>query len=415
MSRLDPGQLCELINERSVYIWGAGHMGTSMFAALNRYSIPIEGFVDTYRAGAVFCGLPVISVEAISGMSTEDTFIIISTSMFANEIRDLCTDIGFQLNKDIIEPERLKETHYQIEVSGYCNLRCKTCGQGNYHKREKGPMMSVETYREVLDKVLIEEPFLGDVQLYMWGEPLLNKNLPEIIEYTNKFGVAVAVSSNLSVKADLEKVVKAGPRWFRISVSGFEESAPYVHVGSKWSLVKDNMEQLSRLREEFNPDMFIEVNFHLYKHNVSDAQRMKELCDTLGFHLHTNYAFMDSLDTLLEYMDNGRKNPVVEDCRDLLLMDVDEAIDNAAQKKSMHCPCENIVGVRTNGTVMTCAHLYDWEHTLEKDFINTPISDIKKKLKKRDICKKCKGYGLHLYYNEYLNRGNTLESIEKFL
>jgi uncharacterized radical SAM superfamily Fe-S cluster-containing enzyme len=41
--------------------------------------------------------------------------------------------------------------------------------------------MSHATFRELSHKIVREDPFAASVQLYQWGEPLLNRDLPEII------------------------------------------------------------------------------------------------------------------------------------------------------------------------------------------------------------------------------------------
>ena len=72
--------------------------------------------------------------------------------------------------------------------------------------------MSADDYAAVLKKLQAEISFLNSVYLYLWGEPLLCPDLPEIIRITGEYGIATEISTNLIVKKEiLERVVKARP------------------------------------------------------------------------------------------------------------------------------------------------------------------------------------------------------------
>ena len=59
--------------------------------------------------------------------------------------------------------------------------------------------------------------------MYIWGEPLLNPELPEIIKINKNLGIASGISSNLNAGKHLEDVIKASPAQIRVSVSGYGE------------------------------------------------------------------------------------------------------------------------------------------------------------------------------------------------
>ena len=72
-----------------------------------------------------------------------------------------------------------------IEVAGVCNLKCMSCSMGVAGEKQ-GKIMSTDTYRKVLEKMTKEIPFMNSVYLYLWGEPLLNKELNKIIGDKNE-------------------------------------------------------------------------------------------------------------------------------------------------------------------------------------------------------------------------------------
>ena len=95
-------------------------------------------------------------------------------------------------------------------------------------------MMSLDNFRQVIDKIKTEDPFVGNIQLYQWGEPSLNKYLPEMIVYARSRGINCAISSNLNTNADFQRIIEAKPEWLRISASGWKDAYEITHTGGSW-------------------------------------------------------------------------------------------------------------------------------------------------------------------------------------
>ncbi len=354
---MDISEFKKIVGQRALYIWGGGHFGIAVLHALKRNHIPVAGIIDTYNPGNIFCGFEMVSPDEVLQNDTKEIFIIIATGLFENEVADHCVKNGLKENSDFIRYTLLKPYHFEIDVAGICNLHCLTCPQGNYPEKLRGQMMDLKTYTKVLDKLVEEVPFLGDIQLYSWGEPLLNPELADIIAVTSERGLAAAISSNLSLNSDLTNIVKARPKWFRISLSGYGESYPIVHRGGDWSLVKKNLQVLSQLREKYSPEMFVEVNYHIYKHNRKDVAKMKALCGQLGFLLRTNYAFLDPLELLFDFVEKKPLPVTTKVARNKLMIDISDAIEMAQGDDSQYCLCENTVVIHSDLSVRICSHL----------------------------------------------------------
>lgn len=403
--------ISSLLGKRKLYIWGSGHFGASISCALGRIGLKLTGFMDTNMAGCEFLGFPVEKPETILVQGKEDVYIFISAFLFKDEMARLCEEYGFIQKVDYLTHSEIKTYHFEIDVSGVCNLRCITCPRGNLEfQRQQDGMMSVDNYKKVLNKLLQENPLLSDVQLYSWGEPLLNPELPEIIAYTVSKGVAAAISSNLSLKCDLESVLKAGPTWFRISLSGFDEkSYSMIHRGGQWELIIDNMKKLSELREKFAPKMFVDVNYHLYKHNIDGVSKIAELCKELGFIFRTNYAFLDPLDILLEYI-NGKPLPAyAEEGRKQLLLDIDEAIRLSRESIQYDCVSQNSFVIHSDLSFRRCTHLYsNKENILAENFLEQTLENILRRAEECEICSKCRQAGIHRFHFAYIEKGTEL-------
>ncbi len=106
-----------------------------------------------------------------------------------------------------------------IEVTNRCNLLCETCPR-TYFTRE--PLRSL-TYDEF---VFIAEQFpeMRRAVLHGIGEPLLNKDLPQIIAYLKRREIEVLFNSNgtLLTPAWQEALVRSGLDEYRCSIDGAE-------------------------------------------------------------------------------------------------------------------------------------------------------------------------------------------------
>ena len=70
------------------------------------------------------------------------------------------------------------------EVTNYCNLDCLQCARPSM-KRSLGTM-SYEVFIKIVDEV---GPHVDIFDLNMWGEPLINPHIFDMIEYAKKNGV----------------------------------------------------------------------------------------------------------------------------------------------------------------------------------------------------------------------------------
>ena len=73
-----------------------------------------------------------------------------------------------------------------IESGNLCNLRCPYCHTGAGEVGRERSMFQIEQLRQLLDE-------LGDtllhIEFYNWGEPLLNKNIAEMINMASRRGI----------------------------------------------------------------------------------------------------------------------------------------------------------------------------------------------------------------------------------
>lgn len=76
-----------------------------------------------------------------------------------------------------------------IEITNICNLKCEFC----IPCRREARMMSISDFEEVIKKVC---RYTKVVTLHVKGEPLLHKNLEEILNIIHKYNLMVNITTN---------------------------------------------------------------------------------------------------------------------------------------------------------------------------------------------------------------------------
>jgi MoaA/NifB/PqqE/SkfB family radical SAM enzyme len=82
-----------------------------------------------------------------------------------------------------------------IELSSRCNLHCRFCVNKDLPDSSRGDM-DFNLYRKIIDEAAGR---VHDVNLFHRGEPLLNKNIVNMIAYADKKGVRTRIHSNATL------------------------------------------------------------------------------------------------------------------------------------------------------------------------------------------------------------------------
>jgi radical SAM protein with 4Fe4S-binding SPASM domain len=114
-------------------------------------------------------------------------------------------------------------SHLDIETASACQMRCPMCYTTYMDESLKG-IMKYELYTKLVD----EAASLGiySIKLSWRGEPLLNKNIVQMVKYAKAKGIKeVAFLSNAEflTKEMAEALVDAGLDWLSVSADGTGE------------------------------------------------------------------------------------------------------------------------------------------------------------------------------------------------
>ncbi len=200
-----------------------------------------------------------------------------------------------------------------IDPSDACQLRCPTCptGRENEDRRVGGSNISYRSHRaamkpELFDALLDElGPYLFSVMFYNWGEPLLNKSLPEFIRKAHAYDIETEVHSNLSLPLSprrIEDLLTSGLDILKGSIDGFTQEAYQLHrVGGDIKLVKKNLETLAATRDRLGLSTRIVYKMLMFRHNEHEVKAVKRYCSDIGIEFSKEEAVIHNEDWLPSY------------------------------------------------------------------------------------------------------------------
>lgn len=171
--------------------------------------------------------------------------------------------------------------YLQIDITGFCNLKCKMCPQsaGDLIK-EKGSM-SMSLYEKIIDSG--KKAGVFSVLLVLTGEPLLNNNFFSMIKYAKANGMKVQTSINCTLLT-LEKS-KA------IIESGLDE------IILSFDTVKKNLYEEYRNGANFDLTLaniieFLELKKKMKRSNPFVVMVNLQQCGSKGFNLKIEDDFL---------------------------------------------------------------------------------------------------------------------------
>jgi len=186
-----------------------------------------------------------------------------------------------------------------IDPSSCCNLRCPMCvedGNGLEPPQRKRPsaLMSPTLFKRLMDEL---GPYLFMVSLYNWGEPLLNRHLPEFIRLAKSYDIYVDLNTNLSLDLSdlqLSEFLQSGVDNVVISIDGFSQASYGTYrLGGSFELAKDNVTRLALLRDKLGLATEITWKFLLFSFNEHEVELAREYCQTIGITFAAKDAIID--------------------------------------------------------------------------------------------------------------------------
>ena len=176
-------------------------------------------------------------------------------------------------------------TFVSVEPANFCQLRCPECPVGiasSPNRLSPNRLMPLSIFERVLEQV---QANAHTMQFYFQGEPLLNKQLPEMIAMAHQVGLYTIVSTNAQAlnHSTAEALVKSGLSRIIVSIDGFsEESYAAYRVGGSLHKALEGLQHLANAKVEFHSRIRIELQVLRLKTNEHEWDWIKKNYKKLG-------------------------------------------------------------------------------------------------------------------------------------
>jgi MoaA/NifB/PqqE/SkfB family radical SAM enzyme len=143
--------------------------------------------------------------------------------------------------------------------------------------------MKIDEFKRIMNMV---GRYLYQVEIYHYGEPLLNPDIYRMIEHAKTYGVYTRISTNANVLDEerAEKLVASGLDYLTLSIDGAsQESYSKYRVGGDFEKVTENVRLLVGIKKNRNSQTpRLMWQFLLFKHNEHEVGTAKALAEKVG-------------------------------------------------------------------------------------------------------------------------------------
>ena len=166
---------------------------------------------------------------------------------------------------------------YSIEPTNHCNLKCPECPSGLGTLTRPLGVMEPEFFKRIIDEIYHAGFY---VQLFFQGEPYINKNLPDMIEYAQKKKIYVSVSTNGQFinENNVGLFLEPAPDKIIFSIDGLDETTYQKYrIGGTFKAADERLKLLTDTKRKLKlKKPFIELQYIVMKQNEHLIDRVKQ-------------------------------------------------------------------------------------------------------------------------------------------
>lgn len=165
--------------------------------------------------------------------------------------------------------------HLFLEVTSRCNAHCDHCGS-RCDAKEQGKEISAEALKSTLADIAKHYDPTKILLNVTGGEPLLRKDLFDILEYATSLGFPWGMTSNgiLIDKAMVKKLEKAKMCTVSISIDGLEKThEEFRHVKGCYNKILKGIEMM----QKSNVIQIVQVTTVVSKKNIHELEELYKL------------------------------------------------------------------------------------------------------------------------------------------
>lgn len=168
------------------------------------------------------------------------------------------------------------------ETCNFCNLRCPTCTTPHSRINRPKEIMHFDNYKKIIDNA---SKNISVLLPWFSNEPMLNPDLPKMIEYADKKHIYTMISTNATLLTEKKgrELIEAGLDEILLCLDGIKkESYEPFREGADFNEVLKNIMNFCALRSEYGRKMpYLELQFILTKLNQDEVEDIQKLAKEL--------------------------------------------------------------------------------------------------------------------------------------
>lgn len=318
----------------------------------------------------------------------------------------------------------IRPSSCNIMITNRCNLKCIMCKQW---KETGGRELSTEEWKKIIKD--LKANGIRNIH-FTGGEPLLRKDLAELVLYSNRNGFTVGMTTNGSLlkKEILEEFINAGLRSIAISIDALNNGFEKIRgVADSFAGVKEAVSLIAEMREKNKIDAYI--NFTLMSDTIQEFREVKRFADELRIPMAI--CLLDKNSSLFDLEENKKSHWISEgeaykSLEDLLnfirtektkkpyslLMNfpmIDFIAGYFKDPRQSHIPCvssQDRIIIDPYGNLLGgCLSMGSFGNMKGKPFIKLRRKERYRKAKKNMFYKKCAGCSCGYQFNISCNPG----------
>jgi radical SAM protein with 4Fe4S-binding SPASM domain len=178
-----------------------------------------------------------------------------------------------------------------LEVSGVCNLKCKFCPQGTYADKLKKDIMSYSLLKKIVDDIKEFNQKLCLIRICGDGEPLLNKDLGQMLKYIKDNQVTKRielVTNGIALNERLAEEISRYADRIIISVEGLSQE-DYLNYSQKEIDFDSFVDKVKMLHNESKKQGNCKIHIKIHESSVKTEERREKffelfegICDEIS-------------------------------------------------------------------------------------------------------------------------------------
>lgn len=175
--------------------------------------------------------------------------------------------------------------HILLEPTRACNYLCPQCPRQTFAEIKNLNKMEItlEEFKYVMRQI---GRYLLTIRFWHYGEPLINKDLAEIIRTAKEYKIFTVLSSNCSLLAPEvgKKLIESRLDYLLVSINAATEETYKIFTQTEYfNAVIDNLRHFVSLKKEMGSHLpFINLQFIVMRDNFKEAKEMKRIFEYVG-------------------------------------------------------------------------------------------------------------------------------------